>query len=85
MLKQRVLTDNMAPQRFFSQLTRKPVAKKFWEVSPYYASDMATACRENPDICARICLVTPYLYLTEIMVFSTEYSPKESQAFGAIL
>jgi len=29
MLKQRVLTDNMAPQIFFSQLTRKPAAKKF--------------------------------------------------------
>jgi len=29
MLKQRVLPDNMAPQSFFSPLTRKPVAKKF--------------------------------------------------------
>jgi len=58
MLKQRVLTDNMAPQIFFSPLARKPVAKKFLGVSPYYASAMATACRENPDICARICLVT---------------------------
>src|SRR5712692_4826170 len=28
MLKQRILTDNVAPQIFFSGLTRKPVAKK---------------------------------------------------------
>jgi len=60
MLKQMVLTDNMASQIFSSQLSRKPVGKKSLEVSPYYASEMATACRENSDICARICLVTPY-------------------------
>ena len=59
MLRQMVLTDNMAPQIFFLQLTRKPVAKKFLGASPYYASEIATACRENPNICACICLETP--------------------------
>src|SRR5262245_27016305 len=47
MLKQRVLTDNMTPQIFCSQLTRNPVAKKFLEVSPYYAAEMAIACRKT--------------------------------------
>ena len=61
MLRKMVLPDNVAPQLFpqiFLGLTRKSVAKMFWEVSPYYASEMACARGENHDICVRICLVT---------------------------
>jgi hypothetical protein len=48
MLKEMVPTDNMAPQLFFSWLICKPVAKKFLGASPYYASEIATACLGTP-------------------------------------
>ena len=50
MLKHRVLTDHVASQIFSHGLLRKPVTKKFGEVSPDYASETATTRRENHDI-----------------------------------
>jgi hypothetical protein len=57
MLRQIVLPDNMAPQIFPRGWTRKSVAKMFWRVSPYYASETAVARRENHDICGSMFLV----------------------------
>ncbi len=60
MLKQMALTDNVAPQIFSRGYPENLLPKSLWEVSPYYASETAMACRENLGIYARICLVTPY-------------------------
>jgi hypothetical protein len=62
MPKKRVLPDNAAPPIFLADFSwgghENLWPTCFWEVAPYYASEIVCAGGENPDICARICLLT---------------------------
>src|SRR5437867_13037943 len=50
MLENMVLPDNVAPQIFLDR-PENLWQKGLWEVSPYYASEMACARGKNHDIC----------------------------------